>query len=259
MTQLNAKQWQAEFTQSIFQGLSPSLSESLSINNPDQQQQRFAIYQNNVFYSLTQSLADLYPVIKRLVGEDFFNGTASMYIRQHPPKQAAMVFFGSHFPDFLRHFEHTENMLYLADVAKLELERHHAYHAADADTLKPEDFATVDEYAFEKSKFIFHPSVRLVDSSYPIFRIWQSNQSDNSNDENIDLSEPEWVIIVRQEYECQTFNIDQGTYRFYHALQQGHCISEAVAYGLEVSDFDISAAIALGIQNSFYTELLPEQ
>ncbi|NBR38581.1 MAG: DUF2063 domain-containing protein, partial [Alphaproteobacteria bacterium] len=62
-------------------------------------------------------LGDLYPVIKKLVGEDFFTGTASYYIRNNPPQQAAMVNFGQDFPVFLRQFEHTQGMPYLADTA----------------------------------------------------------------------------------------------------------------------------------------------
>lgn len=254
-----SEKWQAEFTHSLFNGLSEFFANSLSTEGKIQQQQRFAIYQNNVFYSLTQALSDLYPVIEKLVGIDFFKATASLYIRQYQPEQPAIVFWGEKFPVFLAHFEHTKNMPYLAHVAQLELARHQAYHADDMAALEPSDFGSINEAQFENIKLAFHPSVHLLNSKYPIFHIWNSNQGNNDSEEekeNIQLDEPEAVIIVRYQYECLVYNVDLGTYRFYHALQEKMIIKEAVNYALEIIEFDISAAIALGIQNGFFSAIL---
>ncbi|MGH1485908.1 MAG: HvfC/BufC family peptide modification chaperone [Cellvibrionaceae bacterium] len=251
-----AKQWQNDFTKSLFNGLSEPLATTFSNKGDVQQQQRFAIYQNNVFYSLTQALGDLYPVIKRLVGSEFFDGCASIYIRQNPPQQAAMVYFGHDFPGFLSHFEHTKTMPYLADVATLELARHHAYHADDVVIMEPKDFNGIDDDVFAMSKVSLHPSVHLLSSEFPVFQIWQSNQTDHPSEENIDLNEPESVIIVRHDYERLVFQVDHGTYQFYHALLEKMNISDAASYALENIKVDISSAIALGIQNGFFTGLI---
>ncbi len=262
---MTAQQWQTLFRQSLFDGLSKSLAETLTTEEKHQQQ-RFAIYQNNVFYSLSQALGDLYPVIKKLVGDDFFNGTASVYIRQHPPSRAAMVYFGEQFPHFLANFEHTQAMPYLADIAQLELARHKAYHAADDVVLTPADFEAIDAIKFEHSKVKLHPSVNMVDSNFPVFQIWQANHHNIDNEDDIHLDEPESAIIVRYNYECQVFNVDRGTYRFYDALSQYMTISESASYAYESkvdrrhinekNTFDISSAIALGIQNGFFSQLI---
>ncbi len=113
----NLANWQKDFHHSLLGHLSNSLQESFQPASTEAQQQRFSIYQNNVFHSLTTALGDLYPVIKKLVGNDFFTGTAGYYLREHPPQQAAMIHFGQDFPDFLTSFEHTSTMPYLATVA----------------------------------------------------------------------------------------------------------------------------------------------
>lgn len=251
-----AKQWQSDFTASLFNGLSKSLAATFSNKGDLQQQQRFAIYQNNVFYSLTQALGDLYPVIKKLVGAEFFDGCGAVYVRQHPPKQAAMVHFGQDFPAFLSYFEHTKTMPYLADVAKLELARHHAYHADDSAVMKPDDFTKVDDQAFAMAKVLLHPSVQLLNSEFPVFRIWQSNHANASTEDRIDLDEPQSVIIVRHDYECLVFQVDHGTYRFYQALLEKMTVNDAANYAWEHTDVDISQAIALGIKHSFFTDLI---
>lgn len=266
--QLSSKVWQAEFAQSVFKGLSESLSNTLVNQSPEAQVERFAIYQNNVFYSLIMALADLYPAIKTLVGDDFFDGTANAYIRAHPPKQAAMVHFGWSFPQFLADFEHTQAMPYLTDIAKLELARHQAYHAADTAILDRDFFAQIEAEAFEQARIELHPSLTIMKSASPVFTIWQANQKDKEQvereppeaGENIHLDEPQWLIIVRCQYEVLVFNIDEGTYLFYQGLANKLSINEAVAYSQDNTtdsqgDFDISAAIVLGISNGFFTQL----
>jgi len=200
------------------------------------------------------------------VGEEFFNGTSNAYIRQHPPAQAAMVYFGSHFPQFLSDFEHTKSMPYLADVAQLELARHRAYHAADKPTLNTAFFAAVSPEEFEESTVELHPSLTLLSSAFPIFTIWQSNQETRENIESdiepdnqatINLDEPEWLIVVRLHYEVLTFKIDYGIYLFYKILTENKSIIEAANFAKQKEkSVDISSAIALGIENQFFTNIL---
>jgi hypothetical protein len=265
---VKAFDWQNNFTDSIFSGLTDSIKESF--NTKDQALvKRFAIYQNNVFFSFTEALSDLYPVIKKLVGEDFFNGAANVYIRKHPPSQAAMVYFGSSFPEFLRSFEHTASMPYLVDIAELELKHHQAYHAADIVAMSADDFTKIEPEKVGELKLALHPSLSLLSSPYPIFSIWQSNQDEESSDnastnnESINLDEPQSVIIVRHEYERKVFHVDKNTINFYHLIANKESISASAHSVMESatentpdeSNWDISNAIALGIQNGFFVEL----
>lgn len=47
------------------------------------------IYRNNVFYSLGQALGDIYPVIKALVGDEFFGAMAREFVRAGPRRSGA--------------------------------------------------------------------------------------------------------------------------------------------------------------------------
>ena len=250
------QQWQQHFAHALFQGQHSQLAQDLNIVE-HQRQQRFGIYQNNVMHSLTESLGELYPVVKQLVGDVYFKGCAALYLRQHPPQQAAMVFFGQCFPDFLTHFlndrEHTQSLPYLADVAQLELYHHQAYHAEDTAAMMAADFATIDPSTFENSHWPLHPSVKLLDSRFPVFSIWQAHQGDNRPTE-INLDQAEAVVIARCQYECLVFGVDPGTYRFYQALAEGLSIHKAAVYALEGGDFDLSSAIALGVQHGFFSK-----
>lgn len=265
---LKPQAWQAAFVESLFKGLSEPLTGSLATQTFNEQHERFAIYQNNVFYSLRAALAELYPTIKKLVGEEFFNGTADAYIRAYPPQQPAMVYFGLDFSDFLSQFKHTQNMAYLSDIASLEVARHKAYHASDVEILDKKKFAGIEATVFERSQLELHPSVQIISSIFPIFTIWQSNLDEanldeanlaenTSDDEEIALNEPQWLIVVRCEYEVRVFNVDHGTYLFYHDLLNQEPVYNAAQHAQDRhTDFDISAAIVLGINNGFFTKLI---
>ena len=45
---------------------------------------RFGIYRNNVTASLTEALRQSFPVVRALVGEDFFTAMAIAHLRAHP-------------------------------------------------------------------------------------------------------------------------------------------------------------------------------
>ncbi len=219
-------------------------------------EQRFGIYQNNVFYSLTNALGDLYPVIKQLVGDDFFTGTSSYYLRAKPPKQAAMVHFGTDFPQFLTQFEHTQAMTYLAPVAKLELARHRAYHALDAEPLAVEAIANIPPEALAGASVRPHPSLELMESQHPIFDIWQANQEGADNNKNIDLNEPQCVLIVRPVYDVCMYNVDLGMYHFIDCLLNGHIIQQAIEITLaNHADFDVGSAINFILQEQLLTHI----
>ena len=106
-------------------------------------QSRFNIYRNNVHVALIDMMAARFPVVLKLVGEEFFRGLARSYIRAHPPKSAMTINYGAGLPEFLRNFEHVQDVPYLADVAELEWLRMEAYNAADRKSLGGEDLAAI--------------------------------------------------------------------------------------------------------------------
>lgn len=53
---------------------------------------RFDVYRNNVVHSLIDAMGDAFPALKKIVGEDFFDAMAGVYVRAHPPKTPMMMF-----------------------------------------------------------------------------------------------------------------------------------------------------------------------
>jgi len=255
---MNLHDLQRAFSNTIFDGGDKQVHACIKGSSNEAKDKRLDIYRNNVFYSLTNALADLYPVIKRLVGEQFFNATAAAYIRQCPPQSAAMVNYAADFPEFLQGFEHTAGLAYLVDVASLELAWHEAYHAEDAVTLSLTDIAALQPEQLRQAKLLLHPSVRLLKSSFPVLKIWNANQDDQPNDEPIDLDSGGTIVCIwRPGYDVQIREIDGATCTLLQSLRDNDTLETAMANaGSTDSILAMPERFALCIRDGFFRKII---
>ena len=149
----------------------PSCVKGAGVHRADR---RFAVYRNNVAASLIEALAARFPVVKRLVGEEFFNAMAHAYVLREPPFSPLLIHYGETFPAFIEAFDAARPLPYLGDVARIELARGRAYHAADADPLPRQAFAGLPKDRIGDQRVALHPSVR---SSLPPTRRSRSGRS----------------------------------------------------------------------------------
>ena len=165
-----------EFLNAFSAGIgSGTLPPGLTSTAPDEAAQRFAVYRNNVTVSLIDALALRFPVIERLVGADFFRAMARDYAQKHRPISPVLICWGQSFPDFLATFPPLAAYPYMADVARIEVARGQAYHAADADPLPVDEL--VAAAADPASLYLrLHPSVQVLRLRQPAVSIWAANQ-----------------------------------------------------------------------------------
>lgn len=136
---------------------------------------RFAIHRNTVRVTLIEALAVAFPVVKTLVGEDFFVAAAATFITREPPRSAVLAHYGSGFADFLAGFPPAAALPYLADVARLERMLIEAYHAADAMPAGRADLAAVPPEMAAALVIGRHPATRWLRSLWPVVTLWRMN------------------------------------------------------------------------------------
>ncbi len=172
---------------------------------------RYNVYRNNVVASLIQVLEARYPVVHRLVGDDFMRGMGRLYVEAHPPRSPVLAEFGGALAAFLEDFEPAQQLPYLPDVARLEWMQHTAYHAAEALPLAPGDLACVAAVTIPRLRFTLHPSAGVVASRYPVVSIWETNRRDEQV-ANIRLDQgAETALVVRPALEVETRMAPLGT------------------------------------------------
>jgi hypothetical protein len=149
------------------------LPPGVTARDPAEAPRRFAVYRNNVAHSLSEALAARFPVIRRLVGEEFFKAMAVHYAEAERPLSPVLQEWGGGFPAFLDAFPPLASYPYMADVARIEIARGRAFHAADAVAADPADLAGADP---ARLILPLHPAVSVLRLSSPAVSVWSANQ-----------------------------------------------------------------------------------
>ncbi len=212
---------------------------------------RFRVYRNNVYVALIDALADAYPVVQRLVGEEFFSAMAREFFLTEKTREPTLALYGEGFAEFIEQFTPAASVAYLADIARLERARLESLHAVDAEVLDVSGLPGNGEEILQ-AQLEPHPALRLVGSSHPIVSIWLANLSDES--EHIITDNAEHALITRPGFEVCTALLEQDAALFTNSLMQGCTVQQAYAKAVTVSaDFDIGTSFSLLLEAGAFT------
>jgi hypothetical protein len=184
---------------------------------------RFAVYRNNVAVSLTEALEVAFPVVRRIVGDDFFRAMAGVFLRLHPPRSPLLMLYGEAFPGFLTRFGPVAHLGYLPDVARLELALREAYHAADAAPVGPEALAAGTELL--AARLTLAPAVCVLTSRWPLHGIWRFNTAEGAPPPG---RAAEDVLVTRPGFDPVVAPLPPGGADFVAALARGAPLGAAL-------------------------------
>ncbi len=247
---------QTNFAQAL---LNPELAcpRGLKTWNGSDPEVRFAVYRNNVMVSLIDALADTFPVVQELVGEPFFRAMAKVFAQANPPRSRIMAYYGDCFADFVDTFPPARSLPYLADVARLEMSRVHACHAADVPSIDTDALqaALADSQQLLSLRLVLHPSVHVIESPFAVFSLWAAHQEALC----ISLVDPalaQTALVVRNGLDVDTLELTAGEGRFVRTLQKGHTLVEAAdVAGNHDSQFDLVNSLAMLIRSRLITQI----
>lgn len=247
---------QAEFALALLDPLHPG-PPGLKAWNGSDPAVRLAVHRNNVVSSLIDALADNFPVLRQLVGEDFFRAMAGVFVRQWPPRSPILAHYGQDFPAFIAQFAPAAGLPYLADMARLEMARVQAYHAADVDAAGAEalgEALSVGDRVGELG-LVVHPSVGTIASPYAVVSLWAAHQTEGEPElDTIDLDLPEAAWVLRPGLEVLVVAVAAasaaGMGALVAALRRGAGLAEAAAQARAAdADFDLAAGLSLLVRH----------
>lgn len=204
--------------------------------------QRFAVYRNNVAVGLRKALAARFPLVERLVGDEFFALMARAYIASSKPASPLLFAYGDSLPEFIEGFAPAAAVPYLAGVARIEAAVTRAYHAADAPTLGIAQLAALPPEKLGAARLAPHPAATLVRSRFAVGRIWQAHQGETAAP--FSASGAEAVLVVRPGLEVGVQILPGRDADFAAAALDGAALGEAAAQALAADNgFDFGAAL----------------
>ncbi|BCK88738.1 hypothetical protein MIZ01_2544 [Sideroxyarcus emersonii] len=243
------------FSDAIRTGTGFAPGEIVCPRYPDQR--GIEVYRNNHRGNLHDALAGAYPVIRQLVGEEFFRLLARHFIERHPSRSGDLHRYGAGMAEFLAHFEPVRRLAYLPDMAKLEWAYHRAYFAADTAPFDLTRLAGIAPEAYAALTWRLHPSCTLLASAFPIMAIWQAHQDGPPAALDIDLdSGGASLLVCRNGLDGAIFNIAPDSHCWLEQLQQGSTLETATETTLSAHPgFDLASTLhrwlELGVLTDF--------
>jgi len=207
---------------------------------------RLAVYRANGHANCAKALADTYPIVRRIVGEEFFAGLAREYAQAHPSTSGDLNAFGGALPEFVAAFPHTADLAYLPDVARMEWLAHRAYLAGDATPLDLGRLRGVAPADLAGLRPALAPACALLESRWPLARIWEVHQEDYRDAIAVDLDAgPDRVLIHRPAWRARVVSLARGDFRFLAGAVEGRTLGPVLEAALAADPrFDPGAALA---------------
>jgi hypothetical protein len=224
---LSLRELQRNFGAALFDGAPETLLPWVSADGLDVES-RIRIYRNNLREGFRKALVLEFPVIRRLVGVDYFHQLALLFQAHHPSRSGNLHHIGQRFPQFLEGLLGETRYSYLSDVAALEWAYLVSTGAPETAPLDPSVLLKFSPDTFPVLRFTLHPACRLVRSPYPVLRIWQVNQTEAAETEIIDLeSGPDQILVRRGAEGVELRRIPEGDFALLTALTNGATLGDA--------------------------------
>jgi uncharacterized protein len=205
-----------------------------------------AIYRGNFQGNCATALAGAYPIVRKIVGQEFFEELARAHVRTAPSKNADLNLYGDGFPAFLAEFPPVADLLYLPDVARMEWKAHQACFATDSVPFDSSSLARVRSEAYGELRLRLAPHCSLFDSPWPLERLWAVHQDDYDGPFDIDLDGmPDRVLVYRAGWRPRVESLEAGDYRFLEAALRGETLGAALEAAL-AADSQFNPSTALG-------------
>lgn len=217
--------------------------------------ERLRIYRNHFTLTLIEALKSTFPVIHRLVGNDFFAAAARAFILEMPPASPCLFEYGREFPDHIAALPASAPLVYLRDVGRLEWAINVTYHAPDGPFIEAPVFERMPIQRILDIGFSFHPSCRLIASPFPIDRIWQANQTEADDVEPVDLrSGGVRLLVHRQGDDVGWRAFSRSEFAFLRTLSLGGSLGDAGEVARRLGgEIDVAALLSACLEGGLFS------
>jgi len=219
---------------------------------------RISIYANAYYARLIECLGESFPILKRTLGEDVFNGFAFGYLQEYPSRSYTLGRLGDHFPRYLdetRPDRDEANLAdsypavdwpdFLIDLATLEWTIDQVFDGLgieSSQTLQMEDLIDIAPERWPQMRLTVAPCLRLLRLHYPVNEYYSAVRK-AGDDVEVETPGPQecFLVVTRRDFIVRRHEITAAQYELLQSLAQGHPVETAIAAAAQVSDLDDSA------------------
>lgn len=183
---------------------------------------RLGIYYDAYRLRIIEALANSYPKLKDLLGDDLFDATARSYINAYPSMVRNMRWVGDSMQT------HLINTLpqhpIAAEMAAFEWALGLAFDAEDAPVLSLQDLAAIAPENWGDLHFKFHPAVQLLNPKYNVLLIWQALNIGETPPKATQINEP--CVVWREDLNAHYRSLEHAEYAAIESVILGTSFGE---------------------------------
>ncbi len=217
-----------------------------------------AVYRNTITKGCVDALADNFPTVRAIVGDEWFTGAAVLFSRESPPEHAALLDYGAAFPAWLERFEPAADLPYLAGVAHLDRLWTEALFAGEAAPLEAAALASLPPDALAAARVRLHPSLRLASFDAGVPGLWLDLRA---GAEALELAEtPQTLLLIRRAGSVSSRIADEGEAAFLRACRDGDTLGRAAEHAAKAQpSCSIPSLFAALIADGAFSGLDPDR
>jgi hypothetical protein len=201
-----------------------------------------AAYRGNAAAVAERALAQAFPTVRQLLGEESFAMLARAFWHRCVPLQGDLAQLGAELPGFVEGDPQLAGEPYLADVARVDWAVHCIEQADDVDAPPPglQRLAGDDR---DRIRLVLRPGIAALRSSWPVARIWHAHRSERADRfaqlrEDLARGAPEDVLVWRDGWRGVVEAVAPAPFAFTQALLDDSTLGDALRRAGDAFSFE---------------------
>jgi hypothetical protein len=210
--------------------------------------ERLEVYRRAYHSRLVSCLRDLFPALRRALGDDVFTAFAVRYVRDHPPSSYTLGDLGPGFVRFLARPRRSGSRL-ISELATLEGALAAACEGPGSEgrpALRPADLRKIARAPGSRVRLETTPALRLFHFRFPVLDYHAGLVlADDDSEPPPPRPSETFMLVSRRDFVVVRAALTKPQYRLLAALQRGVPLERAVLRAFDRCAKDAKAAPAL--------------
>jgi hypothetical protein len=232
--------------------------------------ERLAIYANAYHTRLLECLGEVYPMLKRALGEEAFNGFAFGYLQDYPSRSYTLNELGRHFPQYLQetrpagHEIASESVQedsadgetaldetwpdFLIDLTRLEWAIYDVFDGPGVEgqpLLQFDQLSGISRERWSEVRLQVVPCLQLLATRFPI-NDYYTRLRKAEHDETVTIPSPceSFVCLTRRQFVVRRYNLSRTEFELLQAIKNGATLGKAVEHAASTADAELEQLAA---------------
>ena len=219
--------------------------------------ERLAVYANAYHTRLLECLGEVYPMLKRTLGDEAFDGLAFGFLQQYPSRSPTLNDLGR---DFARHLQDTrpsadstetdavdyEVMLtpewpdFIIDLAKLEWGIYEVFDGPGVEgrpLLQTDELLGISPEHWPHAQLQLVPCAQLLATRFPVNDYYtRLRKTEEEETCPIPLPSENFVALNRRQFIVRRYNLSRIEFELLGALKEGKTIEQSIEGAASVDE-----------------------